>query len=67
MDLIWQKIDKYVDAGVKFVDISLESINPKTHSEKLGIDNSGKMQLNPLKNTMKRMFYVEVSTEADSG
>ena len=51
-----EKIDKYVGAGVKFVDISLESVNPQLHNENWELITCGKMQLNPLKNTMKRMF-----------
>lgn len=58
-----EKIDKYVDAGVKFVDISLESVNPKTHNEKLGIDNLWENAVESIKKYNEKDVYVEVSTE----
>lgn len=58
-----EKIDKYVDAGVKFVDISLESISPKKHNEKFGIDNLWENAVESIKKYSENDVYVEVSTE----
>ena len=58
-----EKIDKYVKSGVKFVDISLESIDPKTHDEIVGISNSWENAVSSIKKYNENDVYVEVSTK----
>ncbi len=58
-----ENIDKYIYAGVKFVDISLESINPKTHDEIAGIPNLWENAVSAIKKYSKNDVYVEVSTK----
>lgn len=61
----FKKIDKYVESGVKFVNISLESINPNVHDEMVGISNSWQNAISSIRKYNENDVCVAVSTKVN--
>ena len=55
---------KMKDAGIKFVQISLDGANAKTHDEFRGIKGAFEKTVKGIKNCVEQDFFVEVSTTA---
>ena len=55
---------KMKDAGIRFVQISLDGANAKTHDEFRGIKGAFEKTVIGIKNCVEQNFFVEVSTTA---
>ncbi len=56
------KANKFVNAGLEFVQISLDGINPKTHDSFRKIDGSWEKAIEAIKNFVDLGIFVEVAT-----
>jgi radical SAM protein with 4Fe4S-binding SPASM domain len=55
-------INKFVDAGLEFVQISIDGLNPKTHDSFRGVEGSWDKAIQAIKNSVKADLFVEVAT-----
>ena len=55
---------KMKDAGIQFVQISLDGATPETHDEFRGIPGAFERTINGIKNSVKAGFFVEIATTA---
>ena len=56
------KSQKFVDAGLEFIQISLDGVNPLTHDSFRGVDGAWKRAVNSIKNFVDAELFVEVAT-----
>lgn len=54
--------NKFVDAGLKFVQISIDGLNPKTHDAFRGVDGAWENSIQAVKNCVQTDMLVEVAT-----
>ncbi len=57
-----EKVQEIVDAGLQFVQISLDGLNPKTHDEFRQVPGSWEHAVQAIKNFNETDAFVEVST-----
>lgn len=53
---------KYVDAGLKFVQISIDGLKPETHDSFRGVPGAWEKAVEAVKNCVEEDIFVEVST-----
>ncbi|HHO57088.1 MAG TPA: radical SAM protein [Thermoplasmatales archaeon] len=56
--------EKMKNAGIKFVQISLDGASPETHDAFRGIDGAFEKTVEGIKNAVKAGFFVEIATTA---
>lgn len=56
------KSKKFVDAGLKFIQISLDGIHPETHDSFRQVDGAWKRAIKSVKNFVDAEIFVEVAT-----
>ncbi len=54
--------NKFVDAGLKFVQISIDGLDPKTHDRFRGVDGAWENAIQAVKNCVQTDMLVEVAT-----
>ena len=57
-----QICNKYVDAGLEFVQISIDGLNSDTHDEFRGVEGSWNKAIEAVKNCVDADLFVEVAT-----
>jgi len=57
-----KNVDKYVDSGLEFVQISLDGLNPATHDSFRGVNGAWAKSVQAIKNCVKTDLFVEVAT-----
>lgn len=57
-----ERCKEFEEAGLKFVQISLDGLNPKTHDEFRGVNGAWKRACEAIKNFSKTEVFVEVAT-----
>lgn len=54
--------NKFADAGLEFVQISIDGLNPETHDSFRGVEGSWEKAIQAIENCVERDFFVEVAT-----
>lgn len=57
-----ERAKEFADAGLEFVQISLDGLNPETHDKFRGVPNSWNRAVQSIKNFLELGVFVEVST-----
>lgn len=57
-----ERAKEFADAGLEFVQISLDGLNPETHDNFRGVPNSWNRAVQSIKNFLELGVFVEVST-----
>ena len=57
-----ERANEFADAGLEFVQISLDGLNPETHDNFRGVPNSWNRAVQSIKNFLELGVFVEVST-----
>lgn len=57
-----ERAKEFADAGLLFVQISLDGLNPETHDKFRGVPNSWNRAVQSIKNFLELGVFVEVST-----
>ena len=55
-------LNKFKDAGLEFVQISIDGLNPETHDSFRGVEGSWKRAIKAVENSVEAGFFVEVAT-----
>ena len=56
------KLNKFVDAGLEFIQISIDGLNSETHDSFRGVDGSWDKAIQAVKNSVDADLFVEVAT-----
>jgi radical SAM protein with 4Fe4S-binding SPASM domain len=54
--------NKFIDAGLKFVQISIDGLNPQTHGKFRGVDGAWEKAIQAVRNCVDTDLFVEVAT-----
>jgi radical SAM protein with 4Fe4S-binding SPASM domain len=56
------RLNKFKDAGLEFVQISIDGLNPETHDSFRGVEGSWEKAIKAVENSVEADFFVEVAT-----
>ena len=56
------RLNKFKDAGLEFVQISIDGLNPETHDSFRGVEGSWEKAIKAVENSVEADLFVEVAT-----